>query len=292
MNVLVTGAKGQLGNEIRLYSGQFPDYNFHFTDIDDLDITNISNLNKFLIINPIDVIINCASYNAVDLAESNKEIAYAVNTMAVKHLAEVSAQNNIVLIHISTDYVFDGQSNKPYAETDLTNPLTIYGRSKLDGESQVRSLAKKAIIIRTSWLYSEFGQNFVKTVLNYGQDRGELHVVFDQIGTPTSAKDLANVILSIIPQVQMMEKTELFHYSNEGVASWFDFAKAIIEISGIDCKVHPIVSKEYPTPAPRPYYSVLSKKKIKEHFDISIPYWRESLRNFGRDPCKIVAVIS
>jgi len=282
MNILVTGSKGQLGSELRyLINQEHSLYNkFFFTDKDKLDITKKEDIEKFVKENNVNLIINCAAYTAVDKAEEEKELADWINHQAVKYLAEISTENDITLIHISTDYVFDGKNYKPYKENYKTNPQGIYGLTKLKGEEAFINSGAKGIIIRTSWVYSSFGNNFVKTMLRL-KDREELGVVFDQIGTPTYARDLAKAILEIIDKnyEQLNNfKAEIFHYSNEGVCSWYDFAKSIFEIKNIDIKINPIETKDYPTPAKRPYYSVLNKSKIKKEFNIKIPYWRESLK--------------
>jgi len=279
MNILVTGANGQLGSEIKVLSKNYP-YHFFFTDKDKLDITKKEEIEKFIKENDIDLIINCAAYTAVDKAEEEKGLTDLINHQAVKYLAEISKENDITLIHISTDYVFDGKNYKPYKEDDKTNPQGIYGLTKLKGEEAFINSNARGIIIRTSWVYSSFGNNFVKTMLRL-KDRKELSVVFDQIGTPTYARDLAKAILEIIDKnYEKLNnfKAEIFHYSNEGICSWYDFAKAIFDIKDINIKINPIETKEYPTPAKRPHYSVLNKSKIKKEFNIEIPYWRESLK--------------
>lgn len=275
--VLVTGANGQLGSEIKKLSTNYNDYSFVFTDIKDLDITKISELKKSIKKNNIDIIINCAAYTAVDKVETDMKNAAQINTFAPKNLAELSSKYNILLIHISTDYVFDGTSYRPYVETDKTNPNTAYGITKLNGELEVITHATKAVIIRTSWLYSSTGKNFVKTILKIGKEKGELNVVFDQVGTPTYAYDLAKGILDSLPQMRVLPTKEIYNFSNEGAISWYDFAKEIIDIAGIDCKINPIETKDFPTPAKRPPYSVLNKAKFKNDFKTSIPYWRNSL---------------
>jgi len=291
MNILVTGANGQLGSEIRYLvineknviqnsKLNIQNYNFYFTDKNKLDITNKKEIEEFVNKNNIKIIINCAAYTAVDKAESEKELADLINHKAVEYLAKISKQKNIVLIHISTDYVFDGKNYKPYTEEEKTNPQGVYGLTKLKGEEAFKNSNAKGIIIRTSWVYSSFGHNFVNTMLRL-KDRGELGVVFDQVGTPTYARDLAKVILEIVDKhYEKLNnfKAEIFHFSNEGICSWYDFAKAIFEIKDIDIKINPIESKDYPTPAKRPFYSVLNKTKIKKEFGIEIPYWRESLK--------------
>lgn len=278
MDILITGANGQLGNEIKELSPLYKNLNFTFTDIGELDITNYQALGKFFSKNKFDCIINCASYTAVDKAESEKEQAVLLNSTAVKYLAEYVSKLNALFVHISTDYVFDGRNFKPYLESDLTNPKSIYGKTKLDGEVEVIFNSQKAIIFRTSWLYSSFGNNFVKTIMKAAKEKGSLNVVNDQIGNPTYAKDLAKVILDILPQYKPNSKFEIFNFSNEGVASWYDFAKEITEIAGIKCSITPVETKDYHTPAVRPLYSVLNKTKIKKQFGISIPYWKDSLK--------------
>jgi len=277
-NILVTGGNGQLGSELREIAPNYQDYNFLFTDVKDLDITNHSAVAAFIENNNITVILNCAAYTAVDKAESEPELADAINHLAVANFAQIAKDNNIKLVHISTDYVFDGTNHKPYIETDVPNPQSVYGQTKLDGENAIlRINPKNAIIIRTSWVYSKFGNNFVKTMLRLAETRDEISVVADQIGTPTNAADLAEAILNILPQIKN-ETVELFHYSNEGVCSWYDFAKAIFDIKAIAIKVNPIASSHYPTPIERPFYSVLNKKKINRIFQIEIPFWKVSLK--------------
>lgn len=276
-NILITGSHGQLGNEIKKLSPQYPDYNFIFTDVEELDITNYDKLDSFFAKNNISFLINCASYNAVDKAEEDPGKAELINATAVKYLAKVSKKHNTFFFHISTDYVFDGKNHKPYIETDEPKPLSNYAHSKYNGELEALNNNDKTIVFRTSWLYSEFGNNFVKTMMKYGKEKDELRVIFDQIGTPTYAADLAKAILTIIPQTSKLRKPELYHYSNEGVASWYDFTKAIIEIADENCKVFPIETKDYPLPAARPFYSVMNKAKIKKDFNIEIPHWRDSL---------------
>lgn len=277
--ILVTGANGQLGSEIQFLSKNYSKDLFFFTDYKDLDITNYKDIESYIKKNGINTIINCAAYTAVDLAESETEISRKVNAEASKNLAKIAKENNCKFIHISTDYVFDGENHTPYLETDKTNPQSVYGETKLEGEQLVLHQAPaNTIIIRTSWVYSSFGNNFVKTMLRLGKERESLNVIDDQIGSPTYARDLANSILNILPKINN-KNVEIFHFSNEGVCSWFDFAKAVFEIKGINCKVNPIPTKMYPTPAKRPSYSVLSKVKIKEVYNINIPYWRDSLED-------------
>ena len=275
-NILVTGSKGQLGSEIRELSSNYS-YTFFFTDRNNIDITSKDSIKAFCQTNNINVIINCAAYTAVDKAESDELNADLVNRKAVKKLALVSSELNIKLIHISTDYVFDGRNFKPYCEEFQTNPQGVYGKTKLDGENEMRDInPKNSIIIRTSWVYSSFGNNFVKTMLRLGREKESLGVIFDQVGTPTYARDLALTILDIIPKITN-EKVEIYNYSNEGVLSWYDFAKEIMRMAKLDCKVNPIQTFEYPTPAKRPHFSLLNKSKIKSTFNIEIPFWKDSL---------------
>jgi len=275
--ILITGANGQLGSELKAISTIYNQFEFVFTDVDELDITKFNDLNNFFNNSAIDFVINCAAYTQVDKAETDKEFAKMLNAVAPGYLAEFSKMYKFKLIHISTDFVFDGTKNTPYSEQDETNPIGYYGETKLAGEKAVQQKATDSIIIRTSWLYSSFGNNFVKTMLKYGHERGLMNVVYDQVGTPTYAKDLAESILHIISKPEFNSISGLFHYSNEGVISWYDFAKAIYEIKGVDCKVNPIRTSEYPTPAKRPAFSVLDKAKIKTSFGLEIPYWRDSL---------------
>ena len=275
-NILVTGSNGQLGSEIRELSSNYS-YTFFFTDRNNIDITSKDSIKAFCQTNNINVIINCAAYTAVDKAESDELNADLVNRKAVKKLALVSSELNIKLIHISTDYVFDGRNFKPYCEEFQTNPQGVYGKTKLDGENEMRDInPKNSIIIRTSWVYSSFGNNFVKTMLRLGREKESLGVIFDQVGTPTYARDLALTILDIIPKITN-EKVEIYNYSNEGVLSWYDFAKEIMKMAKLDCKINPIQTFEYPTPAKRPHFSLLNKSKIKSTFNIEIPFWKDSL---------------
>ncbi|KLE11222.1 dTDP-4-dehydrorhamnose reductase [Aliarcobacter butzleri L355] len=275
-NVLVTGSNGQLGSEIKELSNLYS-YNFFFTNRTNIDITNKDNIKDFCQTNNINVIINCAAYTAVDKAESDIENADLVNRKAVKKLSIVAKELNIKLIHISTDYVFDGRNFKPYKEEFQTNPQSIYGKTKLDGEKELINVnPKNSIIIRTSWVYSFYGNNFVKTMLRLGKEKEELGVIFDQVGTPTYAKDLAITILDIIPQIEN-SKVEIYNYSNEGVLSWYDFAKEIMKMAKLNCKIKPIETYQYPTPAKRPHFSLLNKSKIKSKFNLEIPYWKDGL---------------
>ncbi len=271
--VLVTGSSGQLGCEIKELSKNFKEEFF----FDRLDITDKSFLEPFLKENKIDTIINCAAYTAVDKAESDQKLADEINHLAVKNLAALAKEQEIKLVHISTDYVFDGKNYKPYKEDDQTNPNSIYGKTKLDGEKAIQEIApKNSIIIRTSWVYSSYGNNFVKTMLKLGKTKDRLTVINDQVGTPTYARDLAQAILNIIPQIYN-NKPEIYHYSNEGVLSWYDFAKEIMKMANLKCKIEPIATKDYPTPAIRPHYSLLNKAQIKEVFNVEVPYWKDSL---------------
>ncbi|HSV88601.1 MAG TPA: dTDP-4-dehydrorhamnose reductase [Bacteroidales bacterium] len=277
MNILVTGSNGQLGNEIKDLQHGFNQHRFHFTDLTELDVTNAENVNKYLKDKKIECVINCAAYTQVDMAENDKASASLLNSVAVKILAESCSQSDALLIHISTDYVFDGKNFKPYTENDTANPKTIYGKTKLDGEVEVMFNSKRALIIRTSWLYSTHGNNFVKTILKKCQTEPELKVIYDQIGTPTYARDLAKAILEILPKVPAKVRGEIYNYSNEGVASWYDFAKAIVEFKGLKCMITPVMSKEFSQVAQRPHFSVLNKDRIKKEFGIKVPYWRDSL---------------
>ncbi len=275
-NILVAGSNGQLGSEIKALSSDYS-YNFFFTDRNSIDITNKEDIRNFCQKNNINAIINCAAYTAVDKAETDEINADLVNRKAVKKLALVSQELNIKLVHISTDYVFDGRNFKPYCEEFQTNPQGIYGKTKLDGENEMRDInPKNSIIIRTSWVYSSFGNNFVKTMLRLGKEKESLGVIFDQVGTPTYARDLAKTILDILPKIEN-QKVEIYNYSNEGVLSWYDFAKEIMKMAKLNCKINPIETFQYPTPAKRPHFSLLNKAKIKSTFNIEIPYWKDGL---------------
>ena len=278
--ILVTASTGQLGREIVELGSKFERLDFTFLKRSILDLSNLEAVENYFEHNKFDAIINTAAYTAVDKAEEEIEAAKAINTDFVKKLAEIAKKNTIQLIHISTDYVFDGKNYQPYSENDPTAPQGIYGRTKLDGEDAIIALnPANSVIIRTSWLYSSFGSNFVKTMLTLGEEKNELGIIFDQIGTPTYAKDLAMVILEGIHSSKFKNKScEIYHYSNEGVCSWYDFAKEIFNLSNIDIKVNPIETKDYPTPAKRPNYSILNKSKIKNEFNINIPYWKDSLK--------------
>lgn len=274
-NVLVTGAKGQLGNEMQIASKRYDSFRYFFTDVDELDICDKETLNRFVTENTIHYIINCAAYTAVDKAEEDIEHCYQINKTAVANIAQVARDNRIKVVHVSTDYVFDGTNYIPYTELMPVSPSTVYGKSKLEGENILFEMCKQAVVIRTSWLYSSFGNNFVKTMMKLGAERDTLNVVFDQVGTPTCAADLADAIFRIIEHPNFTPG--VYHYSNEGVCSWYDFTKSIHRIAGISCHVLPIESKDYPAKTPRPHYSVLNKTKIKKQYDITIPHWEESL---------------
>ena len=279
MKILITGSNGQLGNEIRVLAEEYPGFDFIYTDIDELDITDPLKVDAFFKSNQPRAVINCAAYTSVDKAESDETKAHLINAAAVENLSRSAAKTGALIVHISTDYVFDGIAHLPYNETDATSPQSAYGRTKLAGEEAVLQFATKGIIFRTSWLYSAFGNNFVKTMIKYGKERDELKVVFDQVGTPTYARDLAKAILDIIPLALQKQGTELFHYSNEGVASWYDFAQTVMAVCGINCEIKPILTREYPLPAQRPCFSVLNKSKIKETYKIRIPYWSDSVKH-------------
>lgn len=277
-NILVTGANGQLGSEIRVLISRYPQYTFTFTDRETLDLGNLCTMEDYFENKTFDAIINCAAYTAVDKAESESELADTINHRFVSRLAKIAKRNSTVLIHISTDYVYEGKNYRPYTETDPTNPQGVYGKTKCDGEKAILEISpNNTIIIRTSWVYSSFGNNFVKTMLRLGRERDSLGVIFDQVGTPTYARDLAHAILEILPNIKN-KKPEIYHYSNEGCTSWYDFAKAIFELSYVECVVNPITTDQYPTPATRPHYSLLNKTKIKNDFNLTIPYWRDSLK--------------
>lgn len=276
MKILITGANGQLGNEMRVVLSEYADIETIYTDVDTLDISDLAQLDKFVVDNEVTHIVNCAAYTAVDKAEDDEEAATKVNVVAVRNLGIVATKNGIKLLHVSTDYVFDGKSFIPYTEDMPVCPTNVYGKTKLAGEEVLFEECNNAIVIRTSWLYSSFGNNFVKTMLRLGRERDELNVVFDQVGTPTYAADLASTIVTIISNREWV--SGIYHFSNEGICSWYDFTIMIHRLSGIDCKVKPIESSAYPVRTPRPHYSVLNKTKIKKTFDIEIPYWVDSLQ--------------
>ena len=275
MNILITGANGQLGNEIKLLADTYPNHTYFFTDIQELNICNKQAIDEFVENNTIQLIINCAAYTAVDKAEDNQELCDQINHIAPGYLAQSAQKYNAAIIQISTDYVFNGKSYLPYVETDLISPESVYGYTKLAGENAVLKNCVKSIIIRTSWLYSSFGNNFVKTMLRLGKERNKLGVIFDQVGTPTYARDLAIAIFSIINREFI---PGIYHFSNEGVCSWYDFTVAIHRIAGIEgCELLPLHSIDYPTKATRPHFAVLDKTKIKETYNVEIPHWEKSL---------------
>ena len=280
--ILVIGSAGQLGQSIASIKTGYPSYEFVFADRQELDLSHETTITDFFKNKTFDIIINCAAHTSVDKAESESGLANQVNHLAVKQLAGIAKQHGIKLIHISTDYVFNGKQHRPYIETDEVEPCSVYGKTKLHGEQALQtSLEINAIIVRTSWVYSEYGNNFVKTMLKLGQERDSLNVIFDQVGTPTYAKDLAKGIMDIVQSKEFSQKsfqTNIVHFSNEGVCSWYDFAKTIFELTNIRLQVSPIETKDYPTPAKRPHYTVLNKTKIKQTYHLTIPYWKDSLR--------------
>ncbi|MDB2671018.1 dTDP-4-dehydrorhamnose reductase [Candidatus Pseudothioglobus singularis] len=287
MRVLVTGKNGQLGQSIKKIVDEkkitnLSNYNFTFIGREELNFEYIDSIRSYFDVNEFNIIINCAAYTKVDKAEANQKQANLINHTAVRELATIAKTKNIKLIHISTDFVFNGLNNKPYTENDATSPLNIYGETKLAGEKAVMSISKSnSLIIRTGWVYSEFGNNFVKTILNLAKKNDVLDIVSDQFGTPTYAYDLAFLILHIINTdkfLQNNKSSEILHYSNEGKSSWYDFAKEIIGISGINCQLNPIGARDYPLAAKRPKYSILSSKKVSEEYDVSIEHWKDALK--------------
>jgi len=280
-HILVTGANGQVGNEIRSLALDY-DWKFTYVDIEELDLTNGPRVKELFAEHKFSYCINCAAYTAVDQAESDEALARKVNATAVKYLAEACQENGTRLIHLSTDYVYHNEQNTPFKEGDVTTPKGVYATTKLEGDEFARSLNDQTLILRTSWVYSSFGKNFVKTMLRLGREKKELSVIFDQIGSPTYANDLAHAILTIIEKkekgsISDEQFNDLYHFSNEGVTSWYDFAKTIFSLATIDCVVHAIESKDYPTAAERPPFSLLNKGKIKAELGIDVPYWRNSL---------------
>ncbi len=283
-HILVTGANGQLGSEINAISNDYLDLNLFFADRSSLDITDEQAIEEFLDRHPFQYLINGAAYTAVDKAESEPELAHQINVIGPSLLADACKKRGITLFHYSSDYVYHTEKNIPYLENSETAPKGIYAKTKLEGDLAIMKQGGSTIIFRTSWVYSSFGHNFVKTMLRLGKERDQLSIVFDQIGSPTYARDLAKASLDIIQKIEKGEipRSQLngvFHYSNEGVCSWYDFAKAIFNVAQIDCKVIPIESKDYPTPAQRPPFSVLNKSKFKNTFGLEIPYWRDSLKD-------------
>ncbi|WP_243347549.1 dTDP-4-dehydrorhamnose reductase [Parabacteroides sp. FAFU027] len=276
--ILVTGANGQLGSELQELSAKYPQFTFLFTDVDALDICDKEAVSDFIAANGINYLINCAAYTAVDKAEDEPEFCAKINRDAVRNLGEAAAAHGAKVLHVSTDYVFDGQNYRPYVESDPVCPQSVYGETKLAGEQELMAACPDSAVVRTAWLYSSYGNNFVKTMMRLGKERDTLGVIFDQVGTPTYAADLAEALMKMV--VFAEEKgfvPGVFHYSNEGVCSWYDFARKIHKLVGIQCKVSPLETADYPTKAKRPHYSVLNKKKIKTTFGITVPYWEESL---------------
>jgi dTDP-4-dehydrorhamnose reductase len=279
MKVFVTGAGGQLGQSLQRLSKSF-NLNIEFKGSSELDITNSEALTSYFDSHKPEVLINCAAYTAVDQAEKDQENAERLNSKAPETLATLCAENHCQFIHISTDYVFDGKNHRPYLETDPVMPTGVYGKTKMEGENKILKVLPQAIIIRTSWLYSEYRGNFMKTMLRLGKEKEKLNVIFDQVGTPTYAGDLAKAILTIIDKASHGNHfvPGIYHFSNEGVCSWYDFAWEIMNTAGFQCSIYPIETKDYPTLAQRPHYSVLNKEKIKSTFGIEIPNWKESLK--------------
>ena len=275
-NLLITGANGQLGSSLQKIQPMYPGYAFFFTDVDTLDICDKQQIVEFVQSNRIGYIFNCAAYTAVDKAEDDSERCMRINRDAIRYIGEVAQAEGIKVIHISTDYVFDGKETRPYREDDPTHPVSVYGRSKLEGEIALQQICPDAVVIRTAWLYSEYGANFVKTMLRLGKEREEIQVVCDQTGSPTYAEDLALAMMSVVEHPQYLPG--IYHFTGEGICSWYDFAVKIMELAGLNCQVHPIQTHEYPTRAIRPAFSVLDKGKITTTFDLQIPHWEESLK--------------
>ena len=283
--ILVIGKNGQLGKSIhRLVVNTRQADDFIFVDREGMDLSKNESITNYFNGKKFDIIINCAAYTAVDKAEEEVELANQINHLAVRQLVQIAKKQRAKLIHISTDYVFDGESDKPYTETDAVNPVNVYGKTKLAGEKEVQKvMPTNAIIIRTSWVYSEYGNNFVKTMLRLGKERNELNVVNDQIGSPTYAIDLASAILEIIKKKEFRESdqaTKIYHYSNEGEISWYEITKEIFKIAKIDCKVSPIITQQYPTPAKRPRNTLMNKEKIVRTFSMDTSSWKESLNTY------------
>jgi dTDP-4-dehydrorhamnose reductase len=273
--ILITGSNGQLGNEMQQAAVRFPDFNYIYTDVAELDICDKGALDAFVKANNVNVIVNCAAYTAVDKAEDDVELCYKINRDAVRNIAEVATKNKVKVVHVSTDYVFDGTNYLPYTEDMPVCPATVYGKSKLEGEQDLLENCKESVILRTAWLYSSFGNNFVKTMMKLGVERDSLGVIFDQVGTPTYAADLADAILQLLSNKTFVPG--IYHFSDEGVCSWYDFTKTIHRMANITCDVKPIETKDYPALTPRPHFSVLNKGKIKSTYGISIPHWEASL---------------
>lgn len=280
MKILVTGGNGQLGNEIR-YLSTNSDYHFIFCDLEEMDLSSTISIQNYLKAQEPEFVISCGAYTAVDKAEDEPELVYRINAEAPKTIAEYCKSNKVRLIHISTDYVFDGEFDRPINEEDQPNPQSVYDQTKLEGETFVQSILNDSYIIRTSWVYSEFGKNFVKTMLRIGSENDEINVVSDQYGSPTWARDLANVILHIVSEISSgNDKPGIYHFSNEGQLSWYDFANEIMKMGQINCKINPIKTDQFPTNAKRPAYGVLDKSKIKSFLNAEIPRWDYSLRNY------------
>ena len=288
MRILVIGKNGQVGQSIqnlvnKTSNSNLSDYGFVFVGRDELDLSKAINIQAYFEKNKFDVVINCAAFTDVEKAEVDENEASLINHMAVKEVATIAQKNNMKLIHISTDFVFDGDKREPYIESDKTSPVNIYGKTKLAGEFSAISIMKyNAVVLRSGWIYSDFGNNFVDTIIKNATLKGQLNIISDQFGTPTYANDLAQIIIDILIKDKFNERempSEIFHYSNEGECSWFDFAKEIVDILQIDCNLSPITSEDYPQLAKRPKYSVLSKKKISEEFDLNINYWKDSLKS-------------
>ena len=273
--ILITGSNGQLGNEMQQAAVRFPNFNYIYTDVAELDICDKGALGAFVKANNVNVIVNCAAYTAVDKAEDDVELCYKINRDAVRNIAEVATENKVKVVHVSTDYVFDGTNYLPYTEDMPVCPATVYGKSKLEGEQALLENCKESVILRTAWLYSSFGNNFVKTMMKLGTERDSLGVIFDQVGTPTYAADLADAIMQLISSETFVPG--IYHFSDEGVCSWYDFTKTIHRMANITCDVKPIETKDYPARTPRPHFSVLNKGKIKSTYGISIPHWEVSL---------------
>ena len=274
--ILITGSNGQLGNEMQQAAKRFPQFNYIYTDVAELDICNKTALDAFVKANGVNIIVNCAAYTAVDKAETDVELCYRINAEAVQNIGEVAKANGLKVVHVSTDYVFDGTNYLPYNEEMPVCPATMYGKSKLAGEEALKASCDEYVILRTAWLYSSYGNNFVKTMIKLGTERDNLNVIFDQIGTPTYAADLADAILNILAHNTFV--SGIYHYSDEGVCSWYDFTKSIHKLKNISCNVLPIETKDYPALTPRPHFSVLNKAKIKATYQISIPHWEDSLK--------------
>lgn len=276
--ILVTGKNGQLGQSLQKIAVAFPEYDFVFVGRDELDLASAQSIDEFFAgQNRFTAIINTAAYTAVDKAEVEPDLANQINHLAVSQLADIAHKQDAFLLHVSTDYVFDGKGCRPYIESDPVAPQNQYGLSKLKGEQAMQVSGCNGAIVRASWVYSEFGNNFVKTMLRLGRERDSLNVIFDQVGSPTYATDLGRALVALL-KAESQPGVELYHYSNEGVCSWYDFAKAIFELSGVNCAVNPIETKDYPTPARRPHYSLMNKAKIKQTLGMQVPYWREALK--------------